>query len=563
MNKILVTNNFIEINAEPSDAAFMTCIENVAGIWAERRRNTYRCSLRKLPEVLHFMRGIDDPEELSGNIKEYYCEEIVRRKMTTELLTQPFVPDPSDWLWTHQQLGVMLARYNRRYNFFYDTRTGKTLMAYRIMYDKLKAGEVKRCLVVTPATIIGDWLRDAHDKFPELKVVAYYGNGDQKDAALRTPSHVVLWSAGMFTENIELLKACNFQLCFFDESSKLKNHKSKISEAAIDYSTTLPYWYNLSATPAPNGEHEYYVQMATVDRYAFSPTRGHFVSKYFDDKSRNSNYEKLVIKPDMKPAFMDIIKDYSMYVDQGVMPSAGKEPPHIIEFEQGLEVMKAYKNMAADMCAEVSGIVLTAEQSGAMRNKLNQLASGFILDTNAIKNNDVVRRIKFGELQQEAYRLPDNKRIQALSTLLTYLGKEKVVIWANYHEEFAMIKELLGDKARYVNSDTTMTNKLEAISLFRETDMQYLVAHPLSIGMGINLTVSHNAVYYSMSDSWEAFKQSSERIFGHISVQPHRCHYWILQAKHTVNELIYDNVTSKRDASTGFLYHLKAAAMHE
>jgi SNF2 family DNA or RNA helicase len=560
-NTIKVTSCYIEIYADPSDTVFTSCTENVKGIFAERRRNTYRCSLRRLPEVLFYMRGIADEEPLTGSIREYYVEEMQRRSFSEELKTQPFIPDPDSWLWPHQQLGVKLAEYNRRYNFFYDTRTGKTLMAYQIMYNALKEGRVKRCLVLTPASIIGDWLRDAADKFPMLKVVAYYGDDKQKQIALNTPAHVVLWSEGMFLDNVEQLKQCKFDMCFFDESSKLKSYKSKVSECALEYSITVPSWYNLSATPAPNGKQEYYVQMRTVDPYSLNPTRGHFVAKYFDNTSRNNNYEKLVIKPEMEKEFMKLVEEYSIYVDQSVMPSAGKAPPHIVEFEQGPEVIQAYKTMASDMYAEVEGITLTAEQSASMRNKLNQIASGFILHTEAIKNNQDVRRIKIGDVMQEAYRMSDDKRIDTLNTLLTYLGPTKVVIWANYQEEFKMLQELLGIRAMYVRGGSSTTEKLEAIKAFRETPLQYLVAHPLSLGMGINLTVAHNAIYYSLNDSWEAFKQSSERIFGHISVQPHMCHYWILMAKNTVNDVIYTNVTTKRDASTGFLDHLKAVAL--
>ena len=66
----------------------------------------------------------------------------------------------SDWLWKHQCLGIELAQINRRYNFFYDTRTGKTLMMLRIMHDRLVSGEAKRCLVICPSAIVKAWLND-------------------------------------------------------------------------------------------------------------------------------------------------------------------------------------------------------------------------------------------------------------------------------------------------------------------------------------------------------------------------------------------------------------------
>lgn len=150
----------------------MSLIDQVKGIEKQRARDTYRCSIHLLPEVLKILRGIEDSSNLQSPIKEYYEEEMLRRRMTAELLQNG--PDEEyAGLWNHQNLGVCLAKYNRRFNFFYDTRTGKTRMSYQIMLNALKAGKAKRCLVVAPATIIPDWLSDAK-QFPELKVVAYY-----------------------------------------------------------------------------------------------------------------------------------------------------------------------------------------------------------------------------------------------------------------------------------------------------------------------------------------------------------------------------------------------------
>jgi len=340
----------------------------------------------------------------------------------------------------------------------------------------------------------------------------------------------------------------------------MKNYNTQIAKATLELSATIPSWYNLSATPAPNGKHEYYIQMRCLDPYVFSTARGHFVEKYFDNKSRNRNYEKLVIKWNMEQEFMDIIKDYSLYVDQSVMPTAGKEW-HIVPISLEPETSRVYKTMCEGMYAEVQGITITADMAAAMRSKLNQIASGFIMDTEARKENAVNRKLGFDQSKQEVYCLTDRTRLNCVQHLLDSFGSNKCVIWANYTEEFRELEDMLGNRARYLRGGTTVSDKEQAIAEFKYGSLQYLVCHPLSVGMGINLTEAHIAIYYSLSDSWEAFKQSSERIYGHIKVQPNKCHYYILQAVDTVNELIYDNVSNKRDASTGFLDHLKAKAL--
>ena len=558
--RILVNEYYIQIMASSSDRLLHELVSNVRGIEKARAQDTYFCSLHKLPEVLSVAKKINSIEQLPlGKIRDLYEEELLRRNRTKML--KELGPDmTSDWLWPHQCLGIELAQVNRRYNFYYDTRTGKTLMCLRVLYDRLKSGKAKRCLVICPTNIIHSWLDDAKRYFPELKVVAFYGDAYKRNQALTQPAHVVLWATEHVAPNIDLLTSLHFHTCIFDESSKIKNYKTKIAEAARKLSLTIPSWYNLSATPAPNGEHEYYSQMMCLDPYVFSPARTHFVAAYFDNVSYSSKFEKLRLKPALRDQFMSIIEDYSLYVDQSVMPTAGKEWV-VVPFHLSEEAMKLYNQMRANMAAEVEGVTITAEMSAAMRAKLNQIASGFIMDTEARKENATRRKIGEEESETEVYRLEDRSRITALSDILTNESGNKVVIWANYRAEFAMLKELLGDRARYIHGGTSIEDKeLYIYEEFKRGALPYLVCHPLSVGMGINLTEAHVAVYYSLNDSWEAFKQSSERIYGHINTQPYKCKYYILQAVDTVNELIYKNLINKRDASTGFLEHLKGGA---
>ena len=488
-----------------------------------------------------------------------YTEEMRRRCNTLDLKNNG--PQyQNEALWKHQRLGVDLAAVNRRYNFFYDTRTGKTKMMLEVMYNRLKTGEAKRCVVFCPSAIVKAWLSDAAD-YPELRVVAFYGAPAERMKALSTPAHIIIWSTEFVHDNLELLKAAKFDICVFDESSKIKSYKAQLSKDMLELSLCIPSWYNLSATPAPNGKHEYYIQMRCIDYYVFSTARCHFVQKYFDDISRNRNYEKLVIKPNMEDEFMNIVNDYSIYVDQKVMPTAGKEwLPIYFDLDQEATIM--YKTMCTDMYAEVEGISITTDMAAAMRNKLNQITSGFLIDTGAKKQNELDAKLGYKPAAKEVYRLSNRTRINVLNSLLNNIGKQKVVIWANYAEEFRELYELLGDSARYIRGGTSVEDKEQFIYRdFKKGPIQYLVCHPLSVGMGINLTEAHIAIYYSLNDSWEAFKQSSERICGHIAVQPNKCQYYIILANKTVNELIYDNIINKRDSSTGFMEHLKASAL--
>ena len=562
MCKILVNEYFIKIIADSTDTLFLSFLlfANNNGILVDKQlaRNTYHVSLRHLPEVLEQLRPGIDLSTAPELVKVKMNKEKIRRERTA--LLKQLGPDNAGhaFLWNHQQLGVELAEINDRYAFFYDTRTGKTLMSYQIMENALKQHSAKRILVVCPSAIIGSWLDDAK-KFPGLKVAAYYGTEKKKKEALNTPCHIIIWSMELVCNTLDMLSTLKFDMCIVDESSKLKSYKSKISEALLCLSERIPRWYLLSATPAPNGEAEYYTQMRTIDPCIFSAFVTHFENKYFDNMSRSSAYKKLVIKPYLYDAFNALIEEYAIYVDQSVMPTAGKAW-HDYMFEMPAEVKSTYDLMLSKMCIEAHGTTITVDMAAAMRAKLNQISSGFVMDTEAIKDNRLMQKVGLclsGEEQQEIYIINDF-RVEALRRLLEDIGNEKVVIWANYHAEFDMIEKLLGTKARYLRGGVSVQDKEAAFAEFKQGDLPYLVCHPLSVGMGINLAIAHNVIYYSMNDSWEAFKQSSERVAGHINVQPFEIQYYLMQAKDTVDTLILDNVRNKKDSSETFLSYLEA-----
>ena len=200
-------------------------------------------------------------------------------------------------------------------------------------------------------------------------------------------------------------------------------------------------------------------------------------------------------------------------------------------------------------------VMITAPSTAAKLNKLNQITSGFIMDTQAAKEN------KFYEdsAAPEWYML-DAYRFRLLQDLLNKdnLRNEQVLIWANYRKEFETIQSMLGDKCRCVYGGTTLAEKNEAISLFKSGDIQYLIANPASADKGLTLTNAHISIYFSLNWSYELFKQSMERIYGSIKKQPKPCDYYVMIAKGTIDRVLYSDVLQgKGSASYAILNHLK------
>ena len=276
--------------------------------------------------------------------------------------------------------------------------------------------------------------------------------------------------------------------------------------------------------------------------------------------SYNPQYEKLALRLDKKDELFSLIRKYALYVDKEDVLTTPGRTFHEVEFEMPAELKKQYNKMKNKLAVELGdNVMITAPSTAAKLNKLNQITSGFIMDTQAAKEN------KFYEdsAAPEWYML-DAYRFRLLQDLLNKdnIRNEQVLIWANYRKEFETIQSMLGDKCRCVYGGTTLAEKNEAISLFKSGKIQYLIANPASADKGLTLTNAHISIYFSLNWSYELFKQSMERIYADISKQPKHCDYYVMIAKGTIDRVLYSDVLQgKGQYSSAVLAHLKGGAL--
>jgi SNF2 family DNA or RNA helicase len=244
-----------------------------------------------------------------------------------------------------------------------------------------------------------------------------------------------------------------------------------------------------------------------------------------------------------------------LYVDKEEVLTTPGRTFHEVEFEMPAELKKHYNKLKNELYMEIGdGLRITAPSTAAKLNKLNQVTSGFIIDTQAVKENKF-----YDDSNLQEWYLLDKYRFDKLAVLLENECRgEQVLIWANYRKEFELISEMLGDRCRCVYGGTSIQDKNDAIQRFKDGRIQYLIANPASADKGLTLTNAHIAIYFSLNWSYELFKQSMERIYADISKQPKHCDYYVMIAKGTIDRVLYSDVLKgKGEASYAVLNHLK------
>lgn len=560
-NKILMSRNCLEVQCDRNDLETQKLMSSIYPIHTNRIKTKYRMSIHNVPEVLKLLRGIgvDNIDSAPPQVQEYFYKELAIRNNVEDLIKngprESFKVNEHLTLMRHQQLGREIARYQDRYAFFYDTRTGKTPLALSIMYDDIVANPTHKWLVVCPLILIENaWIPDAAEFIPEIKVVSCHAATPAKRLErINSEASIYVTNTESFVKYREHFDKLCLAGCIIDESSDMKSPKSKVSKELVDFAQTLKRFYLLSGTPAPNGEQEYYMQLRAVDYYGIQQSYSQFKEHYFVNMSYNPQYEKLALRPDKKDELFSLIRKYALYVDKEDVLTTPGRTFHEVEFEMPAELKKHYNKLKNELYMEVGdGLRITAPSAAAKLNKLNQVTSGFIIDTQAVKENKF-----YNEDKTELYQL-SNYRFAKLIDLLGQIGDEQVLIWANYKAEFRIIQQALGDSCRCVYGETTLAEKNEAIKLFKEGKVQYLIANPASADKGLTLTNAHISIYFSLNWSYELFKQSMERIYGDVMKQPKHCDYYVMIAKGTIDRVLYSDVLQgKGEASYAVLNHLK------
>ena len=563
-NKILFNKSYIEIQCDRSDAETQRLMADLYPAYHNRILTLYRVSPHLVPEVLALLCGLgpDNMQNAPVDIQELYYNEIATREHTSDLLKNgprdSCVVSSKLTLKPHQQLGRELARYQDKFAFFYDTRTGKTPMSLTIINDDLQEHPNHKWIVICPLILINEaWMEDAAKFFPDMKIVnCHAATKDKRLAAIHSPGNVYVTNTESFIAYRQYFDELGLTGGFVDESSDLKSHKSKVSNEVVDFAFHLDRFYLLSGTPAPNGEWEYYMQMRAVEFYGWQSSYSQFKERYFVDTSFNSQYEKLALRPDMHDELFSKIKSRAIYIDKDdVLDTPGRDfiP---VDLEMPDELMKHYRKLKNDLYVELKDdLKISVKSAAAKLNKLNQVSSGFIMDTHAAKENKY-----YGTDLAEWYLL-DDYRFKALKDLVNQddTRGEQILIFANYRREFELIQQTLGaESCGCVYGGVNLTEKEEAIRKFKHGEIKYLIANPASADKGLTLTNCHICVYFSLNWSYELYRQSCERIYGSKTIQPLRCKYYIMLAKNTIDGILYNDVLQgKRDASFSVLNHLK------
>ena len=422
----------------------------------------------------------------------------------------------SDFLYNYQKKICNTALNHGGFGIFSDTGTGKTIMGLEL------ANHYNKTIILCPLSVIETaWIDDCKRFYQNKRIVNVWGTSRaQRIKNLNEPADIYVMNYDSFKILKNEIRKANFDCVIVDESSVMKNMASQITSAILDFLTVIPHRFVLSGCPTPNSNSEIFPQMKFVDPDLFGNNYYGFLARYFhQDMANPHNWYQT---DEDKERYFSRLSDKSIFVKKEDCVDLPEKVFEVRRFDMSARQRQYYEDLVNDIRENINQ--WSKFEFTAKLMKLREVASGFVIN----KDQSVTDF--------------ENKKEQLLDETLKELGNRQIIVWCQFQHEIDSLAEKFGG----VGLTSKTKDRNSVIRDFKDGRIKLLFTHPKLVGKGLTFTGCTYCVYYSLSFSYEEFKQSQDRI--HRIGQKNKCTYIILQARDSIEEKMYDCVQRKGNA---------------
>ncbi len=448
---------------------------------------------------------------------------------------KPYTPRP------YQPLGVDFMLSVPRGNLWAGMGLGKSLMALTMLDTRYISGDLSRpTLILGPKRVAENVWSDEVEKWHhlrDLQVSPIVGDERARRKAMARDVQI-------YTTNYEQLPWLvhhygddwPFEMVIADEADRLKGFRLKQggirAQTLSKVAFKSKYWMNLTGTPSANGVKDLWGQCWFLDQgkrlgLTYTAFMSRWFSKGYDDVMKPMPHAMSEITARLKDITLSLDpKDWFDLKDPIVTVVPVKLPP---------KVMKTYKEFEKTMFTELAcGAEVEVFNAATLTNKCMQIANGFLYHEGAVK------------ALHEA-------KLEALDSIITE-AHGPVLVAYQFVEDMQMILKKYPDAA--------LLSKAEGMKRFKAGQAQIGLAHPASMGHGVDGLQHVCNVLVRYGHNWDLGQrmQMLERIGPVRQLQAGlERPVWVydIVAEGTIDEAVLERHKSKRQVQDLLLEAMK------
>jgi SNF2 family DNA or RNA helicase len=405
----------------------------------------------------------------------------------------------------YQEEAIAFAMKRDGCGLMLDPGMGKTSITLACIDILRSAGEIKKTLVVAPLRVCNTvWPVEARkwQDFHALKVCNLCEHPTKfRGALINDPTHHVYCINPESLVKVLPLLGPDFDLLVLDESTKFKDTQTQRFKALKKVLHNFKRRMILTGTPVPNGLADLFGQMYVVD---FGGSLGKYVSHFrmeFMHQRPGDAYGWHLNRgaPDM---IYKRVANRLMRLDAKDHLQMPELVNNFITVQLPAALRKQYDDLEDDFVSEMEDVKVAVFNPAALGSKLRQMANGFIYDNQG------------GMTNRRAYRLHSEK-LDALQELVEEMQGRPLFVAYEFEEDWEMIRD------RFNGQDLPLAVNLgkekdpeKVVQQFNAGLLPLVVAHPASVGHGLNLQEACNTVcWYGITWNLEHYIQFIDRVY--------------------------------------------------
>ena len=444
----------------------------------------------------------------------------------------------------HQHAGIDWIVERPACALLWGMGTGKTVTTLtaidRLLHDCMEDGPV---LVIAPKRVAENtWSKEtakwAHLR--HLRISRVMGTAKQRQDALAAPADIYVINRENVVWLVEKVgQRWPFPIVVIDELSSFKSAQAKRWKALRRVRGRIRRIIGLTGTPRPNGLEDFWPEVYLLDqgerlgrtlsqfraRYLLpEKMNGHIVYSYRPrEGAEDEVYGKLA------DICMSIRKEDVLSLPGQIYEDVSLDPPPAL--------LKQYKTFERDKvleCLDEDGEIV-AGTAAALTNKLLQFANGAIYD-----------------LDGGVHHLHDIK-LDALEEMIEAAGGDSVLVLYAYKHDADRIRQRIKCRA---------LDKPEDIDAWNRGEIPVALAHPASIGHGLNLQDGgHIIIWFGVPWSLELYQQANERL--NRPGQKNICRIYHLILRGTHDERVLKSLYNKDQGQAAAIEALRLEIVKE
>lgn len=422
---------------------------------------------------------------------------------------------------------------------FHEQGLGKTKIAVDLIAYWLKEREIDSVLVITKKQLIANWDQELFFHLG-IRPAILNNNASNNYFVLTSTARIIVTNFETVVsecERLSLYLDTRSVAVVIDESAKIKNPETKVSQALFQLSPQFEIKCIMTGTPIANRPFDIWSQIFFLDG-------GQSLGSDFEEFKRDTDLSnKLANSPERQRRFSEAVDSISKRIssftvretkDSGLtveLPTKTIRDVYVSPEELQLVM---YEQVRRDMCIVVQqGDESIFDDSSSSLKRMGRLleiaSSPKIID-------DSYDRVSGKE-----------KKLDLLIKEIMDRG-EKCIVWSSFVRNIEDFTEKYREyEAVKIHGGMDMAERNRSVRAFQDGDAKLLFATPQAAKEGLTLTAANNAIFYDRGFNLDDYLQAQDRI--HRISQTKDCNITNLIMTNSIDVWISKLLEAKRNAA--------------